>query len=213
MCLIFSGNSQNGLYKCWPRKTWAELRGHIPTFSHACQNVYESGIWGNGAVFFFPCALARWRCGTVQQLAANWVWTVLCAGVKKCTSKEKGGRGKKEKQGVDVRWVCGRLIPVGFFVACNVWEAKVLSPFDGSCGSRRPLNHITLWNLYISNCTSKANLHCLSGRNYAFTVDTCLITQWCHAASPTGEKKREAEEESNVFACLLWGNSDDPALI
>lgn len=52
--------------------------------------------------------------------------------MSKSAPQEKS-RAEEEGGGeVDVRWACGCLIPAGFFVACNVWEAEAVLLFDGS---------------------------------------------------------------------------------
>lgn len=63
--------------------------------------------------------------------------TVLCAGVKRAPQKKKKAGGL-----ADVRRVCSRLTPAGFFVACDICEAK-LSFSDGLCGWFLTLNPYT----------------------------------------------------------------------
>lgn len=142
--------------------------GHFPTSSYACQNVYESGIWWNSVVFFFPCALNCAR--GVGQCSTGNKWMRLFRVLVLKSSPQK--RKKEKKNGTDVRWVCSRLIPVGFFVACDVCEANI-SLFDALCGCHLTLNQILYKDGYISNCISKIKLDCSLSMNCIITMDMC----------------------------------------
>lgn len=52
---------------------------------------------------------------------------------------EEKGEGGGGGGGVDVRRACGRLIPAGFLVACNVWEAEASLLCDGSARLARDI--------------------------------------------------------------------------
>lgn len=119
------------------------------TFS-SCQDLYESGVWCYNVVFFFPCALKHaWGVGQCN-LGSKWR-RLFCVLVWKSAPQKR-----KKKKKTDVRWVCNWLISVGFFVACDVWEAKI-SFFDGLCACRLTLNHI-LYQTGTSKTEMKLNL-------------------------------------------------------
>lgn len=80
-----------------------------------------------------------------------------------------------------MRWACGCLIPAGFFVACNVWEAEASLLFDGSVHFSHDIKSIV--------CLVKFTHFRKHLDREAFTLKACLKIKHGHSGGPPGPTK------------------------